>query len=295
MQMNRKALIRLVLLLAIAALLDSYVALKASTTTDEPLHLTYGVHVLQGNPDRQFEGYFDSQMPISALNAVPMAIAGQLKGHERLGSLAVMLGRPKTARFATILGTLVLTLFVYLWALDLYGEGVALVACLLCMLSPNLIAHGTLVTTDMYHALGVVGSLFFFRRYLLQPTWQRAIIAALALALAQTTKPFALALYVVVALALLLALFVPAPYRRLSPKRALLFVGSAAICFVAIINLAYCFDRPFFPLSSYYFENSLFKEIQRVPVLSSVPLLLPYPFLQGLDMTRQSELTGRSF
>ncbi len=199
------------------------------------------------------------------------------------------------ARVATILATLALALLVYFWAYDLYGEGPALAACLLCTLSPNLIAHGTLATTDMYHALGVVGSLFFFHRYLLQPTVSRAIISGLVLALAQTTKSFAMILYGVVFLTLALAMLRRTSLPSLTLKRVLLFTAIAALWFVAIINVAFCFDRTLSPLSSYYSGATSSSRVQRLPLLAQLRVPFPHPFLDGLHMMKVDEETGKTF
>jgi 4-amino-4-deoxy-L-arabinose transferase-like glycosyltransferase len=291
---KRRSLICLLLLIGFSALLDSVVALKMSVTSDEPVHLRYGVHILHFRPDRRSGGYFDSMMPISALNAFPQAIVSFLASRHWLPHLSAVLGRFKVARFPTILATLVLNLLVYMWAYDLYGAGPAFAACLLCTLSPNLIAHGTLATTDMYHALGVVGSLFFFRRYLLQPTLGHALLSGLALALAQVTKPFALSLYAVVFLAIALMILRRTPFRSLTPRHLLAFAAIAVACFLVIINIAYSFDRTFVRLESYRFQSRLFTRFQQTPFLRLVPVPLPYPFLQGLDMTKHNEETGNS-
>ncbi len=154
-------------------------------------------------------------MPISALNAAPLEIVSHLEDRHLLGPVSAQ-AKLLLARLATILATLALALLVYFWAYDLYGAAAAFASCLLCTLSPNLIAHGTLATTDMYHAVGVVGSLFFFRRFLLRPTLTNAFISGLALALAQITKPFALALYGVVFVAIALVMFRPTPVASLT-------------------------------------------------------------------------------
>ena len=161
MQITRRSFISLVLLLGASALLDTIVAVRASTTVDEPHHIEYGARILHFEPDRLAGGICDSQMPVSALNAAPQVIASYLESHHLFHPIAAALNHFKVIRIPTILATLALDLLVYFWAYDLYGEAAALASCLLCVLSPNLIAHGTLATTDMYHALGVVGSLFF--------------------------------------------------------------------------------------------------------------------------------------
>ena len=294
-RISRRSLICLAVVLGLSALLDGYVAFRASSTTDEPHHLLYAQQILHGNADRLVPYYCDSQMPISVLNAAPQVLGEYLDHHHLVPSLASVLSRYKAARIPTILASLVLAVLVYLWALELYGEGAALAACLLCTLSPNLIAHGTLATTDMYFAVGVVASLFFFRRYLMEPTLRNAVIAGLVLALAQITKGFALALYGIVLIALAVEMLRQSSPRSLTLKRALVFAAIAAGWFVAIINVSFVFDRTFLPLSAYHFETAGFQRLQQAPLLRHVAVPLPYPFLQGLDMMKQDEETGLTF
>jgi 4-amino-4-deoxy-L-arabinose transferase-like glycosyltransferase len=292
---KHRRFIYLALLIGFSALLDEFVARKMSTTMDEPHHLLYGMHILEGHPDRFYKGYFDSQMPISALNAVPGAIASYLAGHHLFPSLSMALSSLEAQRFPTLLATLALNLVVYLWAYDLYGAEAALAACLLCVISPSLIAHGTLVTTDMYCALGVVGAMYSFRRFLVEPSTKNAIISSLALALAQITKPFALSLYAVAAVVLALLMFRRSPVRSLTPRRRLVFAVIAVTSFVAVINVAYCFDRTFKPLGSYAFESTSFTRLARTRVIHRVPVPLPYPFLEELDMASHDEKVGLTF
>jgi 4-amino-4-deoxy-L-arabinose transferase-like glycosyltransferase len=292
---KQSQIVCLVLLLGLSALLDAFVALRMSATPDEARHVQYGALVLQLRPDRLNAGRYDSQMPVSALNAVPGVVASYLERRHLFPRLSAFLSRFRAARFPTILATLALSLMVYLWAYDLYGAEAALVACLLSIFSPNLIAHGTLATTDMYHALGVVGSLYFVRRFLLQPTLVHALLGGFTLSLAQITKPFALFLYGVVGMAIALAIFRRSPLGSLTPRRLLAFAVIAAASFVITINVVYSFDRTFTPVGSYRFESSLFARFQQIPVLRQVPVPLPYPFLQGLDMTRHNEKNGQSF
>ena len=294
MNIQIKSRTLLVLILAFSGVLYLIVDLRASVTTDEAHHIEYGERVLHFRPDHNIEVFADSQMPISALNALPGVIAGQFEKHG-LSSVAGILNRLKVARIPTIFAALLLELLVYLWASSLYGEAAGLAACLLAALSPNLMAHGSLATTDMYHALGVVGSLYFVRRFLLEPTWKRAFVAGLVLAFAQLTKSFALVLYAVAGAALIFSMFRNDPLQRVSPKRALGFVGIALLCFIAVLNLAYSFDNSFLPLNAYHFETAMFTRLQQTPVLSRVSVPVPYPFLQGLDMMKKSEETGRTF
>ncbi len=264
-------------------------------TADERKHSLYGLHILHFQPDRldlTAGIYFDSQMPISAFNAVPHVVGLYLQKHHVFPHFASLLSQPRAARFPTILATLALTVMVCFWAYELYGPESALASCVLCILSPSLIAHGTLITTDMYHALGVVGSLFFFRRFLFQPTLRNALLSGLTLALAQIAKPFAIILYAVVFVVLVLGSFGPTKLPSLTPRRIAVFAAIAAVSFLAVINIAYAFDRTFLRLGSYSFQSASFTKLQKMPLLDQLPIPVPYPFLQGLDMMKYGEGTG---
>jgi hypothetical protein len=77
---------------------------------------------------------------------------------------------------------------VFLWSRARFGVPAALLAGLLAVLSPDLLAHGRLVTTDMamalFYFLSVVGFEALWRRV----TWRRLALAAMALSAAVASK-----------------------------------------------------------------------------------------------------------
>src|SRR5262249_2013762 len=152
------------------------------------------------------------------------------------------------ARFPSVLAALAVIFLIYRFAYDLYGSDAALAASLLAALSPNLIAHGTLATTDGYFALGVVAALYFFRLYLLHPTWSNAWISGLTLAGAQLMKPLAAFLYPEAALFLVAAALLPRSV-KIGWKQIAVYVLAAVVSCVVVLNAAYLFDRTFAPLS----------------------------------------------
>ena len=294
---NRRRILGLLLLVTLAFVLDTVVAVSMSKTTDEDNHLDYGKRILRFQPDRA--NFWDSsKMPIIALNAMPSGVAKILDSRHVTPSLVAWLRTLYAARLPTVLATLLLILYVYRWANDLYGPGPALVAAILAMLSPNIIAHGTLATTDLYFALGIIVALYYFRRYLLQPTLRNACLSGLTLALAQLTKSFSILLYGLPVCFLLLPFVFGRPRpdgsTLVARKNILSYFGIALLFLLIVLNVGFCFDRPFTPLGAYRFENSTFIRLQRLPVLRSLPVPVPYPFLQGLDMMKNDEQTGLS-
>ena len=286
------------LLAAVALVIDIGVAMSMSTTYDETGHIVYGARLLHFRPGRQGE-FDDSKMPVTAFNAFPPVLGGILEKRHAAPGLVSLLRDIRTARIPTVLATLLLGCFVYGWAFDLYGETPAIVSAVLFVFSPNLVAHGTLATTDMYFSLGVVGSLYFFRRYIIEPTVTRAALSAFVLALAQLTKCFALYLYIVVGSFLFLLLVIPklreSRGTNLTRKDMAIYASLAVVLFLVVVNCGFLFDRSLTPLGEYRFQSSSFARLGNLPILRSVPVPLPYPYLQGLDMMKNNEQTGETF
>lgn len=144
---------RWVLPLGIALLglaLNTIVAIKMAMTSDEPSHVGYGVAVLKGSPERSLTYFrFNSQMPVSALNALPHAVGKLLRTSGLAERLGERLSGFRAARFPTVLAAFGLCLLIYVYGKSLYGRTAALFAEGLCVLSPNIMAHSTLGTVCM--------------------------------------------------------------------------------------------------------------------------------------------------
>jgi hypothetical protein len=94
---------------------------------------------------------------IASLSAITDAVVWQYPHPERL-ALA--------GRLPIILMTLLLGAVIFRWANDLCGSRAGLLALALCAFDPNIIAHGSLVTTDMAVVLWGTLALFLTWRYL---------------------------------------------------------------------------------------------------------------------------------
>ena len=283
----------LLLILAFAFVLDVIVADSMSQTMDEGDHLEYGRRILRGQPDRSGP-YMDIKTPITALNAFPRAIGVRFDSRS-FPRIRKFFSSLTLARIPSILAGLALIGFIYQIAYELYGRVAALSAALLAALSPNLIAHGTLATTDGYFALGVISALYFFRRYLLQPTLANACVSGLALALAQITKPLVVYLYPIEGIFLIAAATVGRRWIKITGKDLAISSAVTAACSICVLNVAYLFDRTFAPLSSYHFETSAFRSLQKPWFMDKVRVPFPYPVLQGLDMAQRHDETGVTY
>ncbi len=296
---RRGLVISLAITVGIAGVLDTIVASRMSSTPDEGAHVEYGRRVLHGRPVRD-RIFFNSKMPISALNAIPEFAAERLEAHQVLPGAAARLHNPKVARAASVVGLLALNVLVCLWARALYGPAAGIAASILVVFAPNLIAHGTLATTDGYLALGVLLALYCLRRYLRQPTWGNACLSASTLAVAQLTKPFALYLYAIAGVGLAAAALSRSRTESSLTARGIALYGVACLAaFLLLLNVAFGFDRSFARLGSYRFASAPFVGLQRtvarIPVLWRARVPVPHPYVQGLDMTADDEAHGKSY
>ena len=92
------------------------------------------------------------------------------------------------ARLAAALMSLLLAALVFLASGEMFGRAEALVALALLAFEPNLIAHGSLVTTDMAITAATFAAVYALYRYRNNPNVVRLLSAGLAFGLMLTSK-----------------------------------------------------------------------------------------------------------
>lgn len=92
------------------------------------------------------------------------------------------------ARMMIVAAGLALGLVVLSWAGSLGGWRAGLVALFLYAISPTMLAHTRLVTTDLAAAFGFAATLWSFRRFCRRPGLPRAAVTGLALGAALLSK-----------------------------------------------------------------------------------------------------------
>ncbi len=284
-------------------------------TRDEPEHLAYGERGLrEGVFDRERD-ILNSKMPVSVLNALPVAAAarhGVLDAGRRL-----WLARLPTVLLGAVLGAL-----VFLWGRELFGFPGGALALFLYTFCPNVLAHSHLVTTDVATSLGMFAATFAFWRYRRQPGPTRLAVAAAAFGAAQLTK--ATAVFLVPIFMLIVAVerlrlgrggrrssqagggaedgktgasgeargarrrwaAVRAVAAMLAPGAAL---GAAALL---ALNLGFAGEKTLTPLSRYAPVSRPFRALQALPVVRDLPVPLPLPYLAGIDMVTRDARAG---
>ncbi len=92
------------------------------------------------------------------------------------------------ARFLPILLTLLLSLFVFKWAKELLGAKWGFFVFLLFALNPTVLAHGHYVTTDIAATFGFVAAMYYFFKFLKEPSRKNVIFAGIFFGIAQLLK-----------------------------------------------------------------------------------------------------------
>ena len=294
---TRVVTISVTVLLLCSAMLNLASMRHLSVTYDEPNHYRYGEQILQLKATR----FLDSTMPISALNVLPARIARALPD----GPVSAWLARFETGRYVTVIAALLVGLCVFLWTRELYGPAGGLLALTLFAFDPNFLAHAELITTDVYAAGAVLGGLYAFWRFLRAPGWGRAGVAATVIGLAQLAKYSAVPLY---PLCMLIAIGYHAGdvWRSVRDRRGdevrayvarfLRWTLLFALVGIAIVNAGFLFERTLTPLREYRFRSTEFQSLQRnLRGIGSVPVPLPYPYVEGFDWILQREQTGEGY
>lgn len=230
------------LMLTLMAIQMIYMARVKSATMDEQNHITRGItyaltgdlrlgrahppliNLLSGLP---FLVSHNFELPLDHFSwekSILDEFAREFLWRGRVDAHSIVF----RARLPIVALALLLGFFVYAWARELYGNKAGLLALALLTLDPNIMAHGSLVTTDLGLACFATLSAYTFWRWLNQPTWSRALIATLALGLAQASKFSAVFLIPSLALTALVHWFLtPAEKRR--PRNLLQLIGWLAL------------------------------------------------------------------
>ncbi len=171
-------------LLAVLCVLNIIGVFRVGATADERDHYRYGERLLKGDADQ----HGLTEMPISALNALPGRWAEFL---ERLGGddrIVRFLAKIRTGRLVTVLFSAVLGFYVFRWARDLYGPAAGLFSLFLFACEPTLQVHSQLVTTDVYFAGTATIAAYYFWKMLRSGGREGPVKCACALGLCLITK-----------------------------------------------------------------------------------------------------------
>lgn len=328
-------------LLLVQAALGVWAIRRNSVTVDEVSHLPAGIAYLE---TREFDVYHQNPPLVKVLCALPALAAGARSNYEGAWRTArehgvlvnhVAFGRDfqlanreryhalyAPARLVVLAISLLGGLVIFQWARGLHGDAAGLLALALWTLSPSVLAHGSLVTTDVPAAVAAVFATYLFRRWLRQRTLVGALWVGAALGIAQIVKFSSLILLVIWPLLGLAHALTSArrgarsrerDLRRLSTEIA--HVAVIVLVSVLVINLGYVFEGVGNRLGAFDFMSLPFTNVAgpqtsssltttpsdepasrrnrfRGTALGDIPVPLPAHYLLGLDEQLYETNTG---
>jgi hypothetical protein len=219
------------------------------------------------------------------------------------------------ARLLASLLSLLFAATVFIGALTMFGRWEAVVALGLLAFEPNLIAHGSLVTTDMALTLASFAAVFALYRYGKRPTWLRFALTGLAFGFLFVSKHSALvfipAFFIVLVADALFFQESDAPIFRIALRRIAAF---AAFCLIGLVVLwsFYGFryyalpgaTAPMFSLEEYINSSSIPSVSNSLQAKAVVALgeyrLLPESYMLGMadvvaSSSRNTAIFDRNF
>ncbi len=202
--------------------MESTSSVTESQTTDEGAHLAAGYSYLI---KKDFRLNREHPPLIKQMAAIPLVLLGQQvekpfdtaawnNGDQWAVAQDLLYRNTVPAdrlllvgRLSTMLLSLVLGLYLFKWARELFGSGVATLSLLLYAFAPNVIAHSRYITTDIAMTAFFFITIYYFYKYLKEPKALYLWLTALFFAIAQASKfsavllvPIMLTMYLLAAL-----------------------------------------------------------------------------------------------
>ena len=221
------------------------------------------------------------------------------------------------ARLVMMLFPLTLVVLVWQFTRRLFGHQAALLATVLLILEPNILAHGTLVNTDVALTTSFFAALFAFYEYVRAPTLWKAALVGLAVGVTLSSKFSGVVVVPVLIVLAAVEIFlqrsvlfasVPGSHRvrdLIVASRARDLILASAIAILLIWSV-YGFHSQTRPTTGYKlkWQRILLTDRQvhtsgkerpgpRVISLLRLARVLPEPYLNGLEAIVQTTTVGK--
>ncbi len=299
------------ILLSVFALQLIHVARLYSANWDEAHHLYDGYLILteqdyRANAEVPPLVKITAALPLLGLHpALPPIMATSQTKNAFLAGRAFVFGNGGDrllfrARMACMLFSLLTALLVYAAGKRFFGILAGFCALFLLVFDPNVLAHGTLISTDMGSACFLLAATYAFYCYSVQPSWKRLLLTGLLAGLALVAKFTGI---LIAPMLLLIAIIEGIRERRLITAARLLGASFAVLACAWLVLWAF-YDFRYAPA-----PNGLQLSPALVGYLASMPVptegarlavlarfhLLPQAYLWGLANTKHTEWEYTSY
>jgi len=176
------------------------------------------------------------------------------------------------ARMPMIILTLLLGIIIFYIAKKYWGHDVAAIATFFYAFSPDIIAHGRLVTIDVVAAFGAVISVFTWIEFLKNPNWKNVFWAGLAFGIAMICKySLILLIPVFIILTIIYPLIIGKKVKDLWP-----YLGKSLV--IGLIGMflivwpAYYFNMRNMPQAKINFDANINLRDHKIPIAKNIDL-----------------------
>lgn len=273
--------------------------LPESLNYDEGYHYKSGVEILRGTAAQRGDQdiYHRNILPASALhplayqtiqNLFPISKSLKLE-HNFLG------------RFATIIVSVILAIYVFIWSKQLYGVLAGFFALILYILDPNIIGHSRIITQDLFGAASIFIAVYYFWSFLRFGGRKNLGLSILTFGIAQIcrlTAVYLVPIYIILGIGFYHRAIIQSIRQKnflviqQGIKRSIIYILALILSTILIINISYSFERSGTQLQNYQFLSQSFQQLQTYPIFKSLPIPIPAAYLQALDFGKYKQETG---
>jgi len=256
-----------ILLLCIFSAQVLYSIFSYSITYDESYHLNFGYDYLKRGSFEHSAGH----PVLRFVNTVPLLwfnITSTTPGIYDYGNSYMFYLR--LARLITLLYGILLGIFIFLFAKELFGVSAGLLALFLYSFEPNIIAHSSLVATDLSFTCFMFISIYFLYKFVQRATVKNVVACGVLFGITLVSKFSAILL---LPISLLLVII----HSKNKLKYFGLFVGVLIIS-ALMVNAFYLFKGTF---EKYDFRSAKLQKFSQA--FPNVFWPLPKEYLIGLD------------
>lgn len=203
------------------------------------------------------------------------------------------------SRIGPMILTIILGLFIYFWGIQLVGRWWALLPSTLFLFSPNVLAHGHYVTTDIAATFGFVTALYFLSRYFETPTSKNMVLAGIFFGVAQLLKFSNFLLVPLFIFFFLVHFFIIRKHNAWMYLKTLLLIFAIGYALVYVVYFLHVFNYPTEKQIAdieniFASENARFTRNTLVS-MAQFPILKPLTqYLLGLVMVIQRAAGGNT-
>jgi Dolichyl-phosphate-mannose-protein mannosyltransferase/Tetratricopeptide repeat len=225
-------------------------AREQSQTPDEANHLLGGVRYWKygdfgTNPEHPPLAKLVAALPLLGIPCPPAVPFTQFFKMENFGSGTLFLYTHDAdsmlwrGRVAISVFTFALALLVLAAGCEMFGPATGLIALLIFVFEPTLLAHGAMVTTDMAAACCFFAAVYAFYRWQRHPTVRRISVCGIAAGLALAAKHSAIFLLPVLLVLALMEFFTPeetdgSKWGRRALRMAISLAAASALAYVIL-------------------------------------------------------------